>query len=199
MFDRETSRDDVAVQTIHVMQGACVASDAPNIVYTTILGSCVCTCMCDPIARVGGINHFLLPYAGVTKVENLRYGYHAIEILINSLLKLGANRHRLEAKLFGGGSMTLQLGAVGPANAAFAQQYLRDESINCVARSLGGTRARKIRFHPTSGRVQQMFLTDIEQLPPESPRVRLQRGAGELIYFDCDANSDPAAFGKEMR
>jgi hypothetical protein len=73
---------------------------------TTVLGSCVAACLRDPVAGVGGMNHFLLPDgAGAGTDAGRRYGAYAMELLINELIKAGARRERLEAKLFGGGRM----------------------------------------------------------------------------------------------
>ncbi|MCE6950369.1 chemotaxis protein CheD [Cereibacter sphaeroides] len=172
-----------SVRTLHVLQGACEASASSDQMLTTILGSCVCTCLCDPVAAVGGMNHFLLPYAGFENSHQLRYGLHAMELLINAVLKLGASRNRLEAKIFGGAMMSDRLGSIGQANAEFALQYLAKEAILCTGQSLGGTRARRIRFWPTTGRAQQMFLAAHENLPVESPQIRIQGGAGDVTFF----------------
>lgn len=170
-------------RTVHVMQGGCEASAQPGDIFTTILGSCVCTCLSDPVAAIGGMNHFLLPDAGLDDAKQLRYGLHAMELLINALLKLGASRHRLEAKLFGGAMMSERLGSIGRANADFALRFLDAEGIPCTAQSLGGTRARRIRFWPTAGRAQQMFLGSDADLPNERPEIRIQGGAGDVTFF----------------
>lgn len=172
-----------ALRTLHVMQGACLASSSPDEILTTILGSCVCTCLCDPVAAVGGMNHFLLPTAGFEDSRQLRYGLHAMELLINALLKRGASRQRLEAKLFGGATMSAQLGAIGKENADFALRYLAAEGIACTGKSLGGTHARRIRFWPTTGRAQQLFLGAHDDLPVEQPQIRIQGGAGDVTFF----------------
>jgi chemotaxis protein CheD len=86
-----------------VIQGEFKVSDDPNVVLSTILGSCVAACMRDPVAGVGGMNHFLLPgQANGTGGEATRYGVHLMELLINGLLKKGARRERIEAKIIGG-------------------------------------------------------------------------------------------------
>ncbi|MGP3695985.1 chemotaxis protein CheD [Rhodobacter sp. NSM] len=177
----------------NVVQGSCVASNSQFEVYSTTLGSCVCTCLSDPVARVGGMNHFLLPSAGRDDSRHLRYGSNAMELLINALLKLGADRDRLEAKLFGGAAMTPQLGAIGKANADFAQEYLAQEGIRCTAQSLGGVVARRIRFWPATGRVQQMFLTQHDAIPVERPRFRARGGAGEVTFFRGERYSNSAS------
>ena len=106
---------------IHIHQGECRISEDPRVVLTTMLGSCIAACLRDPIAGVGGMNHFLLPDAEETdRSASLRYGANAMELLVNGLLSIGAKRERLEAKLFGGGHMTDGLGDIGEKNAKFA-------------------------------------------------------------------------------
>mgnify|MGYP000256457851 CR=1 FL=1 len=156
----------------HVIQGEYRVSDDPGIVLTTILGSCVATCLCDPVARVGGINHFLLPDGNGGDGLGFRYGLLAMELLINGLLKSGADKARLQAKLFGGARMNNSLVRIGDANAAFAREFLKAEGIRCQSESLGGTLARRIRYVPTTGAAQQMMLSDQDDPVPSQRRTR---------------------------
>ena len=150
---------------VHVVQGEHHIPDDPDVMLTTILGSCVAVCMRDPKTGVGGMNHFLLPSG---KAEGLddgrRYGAYAMELLINELLRTGARRDRLEAKLFGGARMFGGLSDVGASNAAFAEKFLRDEGIPVVGSSLGGLAARRVQYWPTTGRAQQRTVTDNAEL-----------------------------------
>jgi chemotaxis protein CheD len=157
---------------VHVVQGEFTATADPRIVLTTILGSCVATCMWDPVAGIGGMNHFLLPGDAESGSDELKYGVNAMELLINALLSNGAARGRLQAKLFGGAHVIATLSDIGAKNAAFAEKFLRAEGIACVAQSLGGARARRIRFWPTTGRAGQMMLesTFAEMTSLETPR-----------------------------
>jgi chemotaxis protein CheD len=150
---------------VHVVQGEFYVTADPNLVLTTILGSCVAACICDPVAQVGGMNHFLLPGDSERSEggESLRYGVYSMELLINGLLRLGAQRHRLEGKLFGGGRMLQGLTDVGFLNAAFAERFLKDEGISNVGGSLRGDRGRRIQFWPTHGRARQIFMEKAEQ------------------------------------
>jgi chemotaxis protein CheD len=141
---------------VHVIQGEFHVSADPDLMMTTILGSCVSACVRDPEAGVGGMNHFLLP--GEEGEGGLRYGVQAMELLVNGLLRRGARRDRLEAKLFGGGRMFNGLADVGQQNAAFAERFLRDEGIRMAGGSLRGDRARRIQFWPVSGRARQILL-----------------------------------------
>lgn len=162
----ETQTRDAATY-VHVLQGDYAVSDRADTVLTTILGSCVSTCISDPVAGVGGMNHFLLPGNCKDDRQSIRYGFHAMELLINGLLKMGANRHRLAAKLFGGASMSDGFGRIGEANGVFALEFLSNEGIPCVAKSLGGTSARRVRFTPTTGYAQQLIVpkAELETVP----------------------------------
>lgn len=145
-------------QMVHVVQGEYMVVADPNIVLTTILGSCVATCMWDSAAGVGGMNHFLLPGDEESGSEHVKYGVNAMELLINGLLQRGAVRGRLQAKLFGGARVIQPLSDIGAQNAAFAERFLRTEGIACVAQSLGGDRARRVRYWPTTGRATQLWI-----------------------------------------
>lgn len=150
---------------IHIIQGEFLASGDPSVAYTTILGSCVAACLHDPLAGVGGMNHFLLPGDDNEDPGNLRYGVHAMELLINALLGLGAKRDRIEAKLFGGAHVVHNLADIGARNVAFAQRFLKEEDIACIGVSLGGVLARRIQFWPATGRARQIFLSPQESKP----------------------------------
>lgn len=152
-------------RVVHVVQGEFEVTDDPQVVLTTLLGSCVAACLCDPVAGIGGMNHFLLP-GEVDRSqggESLRYGVYSMELLINGLLSRGAQRRRIEGKLFGGGRMLQGLTDVGFLNAAFAERFLKEEGISNVGGSLRGDRGRRVQFWPTSGRARQIFMASTEQ------------------------------------
>jgi chemotaxis protein CheD len=94
-----------AAKRVHIIQGEYKVVTDPDVFLSTILGSCVAACLRDPVAGVGGMNHFLLPGSAAAMTSGgdaTRYGVHLMELLINGLLKKGARRDRLEAKIFGG-------------------------------------------------------------------------------------------------
>jgi chemotaxis protein CheD len=129
-----------------------------NMLIVTVLGSCVSVCLRDPIAGVAGMNHFLLPSdngGGDLISDSARYGVFAMDILINHMLKLGANRQRLEAKVFGGGNVLKGFTAinVGERNAEFVLDYLATEQIPILAKDLLDFYPRKIYFFSDSGEV----------------------------------------------
>lgn len=166
----------------HVIQGDFLISDVPGDTFTTILGSCVATCLCDTVAGVGGMNHFLLPEGGPGMGELLRYGPQAMELLINALLKAGARKSRLEAKLFGGAQMHDALQDIGRANAAFAHRFLQTEGIPLVSESLGGRKGRRVRYWPATGRAQIKLMEDYSRIPPETP-ARFESAPPDDVTF----------------
>ncbi|MCB1446649.1 MAG: chemoreceptor glutamine deamidase CheD [Rhizobiaceae bacterium] len=150
---------------LHVIQGEWKVSNDPGVVLSTVLGSCVAACLRDPTAGVGGMNHFLLPGSVDALAQGgdvSRYGVHLMELLINGLLKQGARRDRLEAKIFGGAKTIASFSNVGQQNADFATRFLRDEGIQIVGSSTGGETGRKLEYWPVSGRARQYALTGAE-------------------------------------
>jgi len=158
---------------IHVIQGEYQVVDDPDVVLSTVLGSCVAACLRDPEAGVGGMNHFLLPGDMDRDAESV--GVHLMELLVNGLLKRGARRERLEGKLFGGARMMEGLSDIGAKNAAFAKRFLRNEGIRLVAENLGGTRGRRIEYIPVTGQARQILLSGGPDagVPAERPVQRL--------------------------
>lgn len=148
-----------AIRMLHVIQGEHAVSDRPEDVLTTVLGSCVSACVYDPIRKIGGMNHFLLPDGAGSR--DIRYASAAMEQLVNALLKRGAVRQRLEAKIFGGGRMMKGLPDIGRRNGEAAVIFLRNEGIALRAHSIGGDRARRVRFWPTTGRAQEWLLDQV--------------------------------------
>ena len=129
-----------------------------DVALVTVLGSCVAACIRDPEAGIGGMNHFMLPEnasADDGLSRSARYGVNAMEVLINDLIKLGARRGRLEAKVFGGARVMASLAGsdVGTRNAQFALDYLCREAIPLRARDMLDSFPRKVYFFPRSGRV----------------------------------------------
>lgn len=150
-FDRHFS-----VEAAKILPGEYYVSDQ-GMLLVTVLGSCVAACIRDTEAGIGGMNHFMLPDDGGRDViaASARYGVYAMEVLINHLLKLGARRSRLEAKVFGGGAVLSSLASsnVGGRNAEFVIDYLKTERIPIVAKDLLDSYPRKVYFFPSNGRV----------------------------------------------
>jgi chemotaxis protein CheD len=169
--------DSSGAKRLHVVQGEYAVTEDPTVMMGTILGSCVAACIRDPKAGVGGMNHFLLPgdKAGAAAgggPQALRYGVQSMELLLNALYRLGAQRERLEVKLFGGARVIDGLSDVGQQNAAFAERFLQAEGIALMGGSLRGEQARRIQFWPVSGRVRQMALVDPGRQVFEAERAK---------------------------
>ena len=149
---------------------------------STVLGSCVSACIRDARLGIGGMNHFMLPDTDSNEVVSVaaRYGVFAMETLINHLLKLGARRQHLEAKVFGGGAVLEGMNHinVGDRNAAFALSYLRTERIPITGSDLGNVHPRKVLYFPDTGRVLMKFL---KTNPPESLREQERAYKRQLV------------------
>ncbi|MHC6527321.1 chemotaxis protein CheD [Vibrio proteolyticus] len=131
-----------------------------NELILTGLGSCVSVCVWDSRLRFGGLNHFLLPNCAHVdhwqRSEQLsvesRYGLHAMELLINSMLKMGSLKSDLVFKLFGGGTFSSNGYCVGERNKAFISEFVDTEQLTVINRDLGGHVARRLVFDPQTGR-----------------------------------------------
>jgi chemotaxis protein methyltransferase CheR len=122
----------------------------------TVLGSCVAACLYDPILKVGGMNHFMLP-DGFHETRPARYGVHAMELLINEIMKAGGDRSRLRAKVFGGASVIAALKSsadVGTRNVEFIRRFLAAERIPIDAEQLGGVQPLEVRLHTDTAKVR---------------------------------------------
>jgi len=168
-----------------LLQGEFGVSDDPNVVFSTLLGSCVATCIHDPVARVGGMNHFLLAVDPKSGTSSERFGLYAMEVLINGLLQLGARKSRLEAKLFGGATLEVRMRHIGLDNARFALSFLAHEGLPCRAHSLGGRQGRRLRYFPTTGIVSQRLVDDVPvQDTPSTARSTPAFTADDILFFE---------------
>lgn len=139
-------------EAVKVLPGE-YAVHGEEILILTVLGSCIACCLWDRQARVGGMNHFMLP-EGTAAGAGGRYGAFAMEQLINELLKMGARRSSLEAKVFGGGQVIAGMESinVGERNTQFALDYLRTERIPVASKDVLDVYPRKVAFLPVSGK-----------------------------------------------
>lgn len=168
--------DGAEGRRVHLVQGEYRVSADPALMLTTLVGSCVAACLYDARARVGGMNHFLLPG---TDAEP--FAVHFMELLVNGLLRGGARRDRLCAKLFGGAQAMGGLADVGARNAGFARGFLAHEGIRVVGASLGGFAGRRVQFWPATGRARQSLLSPAH-VPHPSP-IAPPPGAGAVEFF----------------
>jgi chemotaxis protein CheD len=146
------------LHVVRLPMGGVYASNK-HLKITTLLGSCVAACLYDPVAKIGGMNHILLPGTMQAGDEGLatRYGVHAMELLINRIMKLGGSKQNLRAKVFGGAKMlSFAPGVIDIAamNSEFILEFLKREHIPLEAYSLGGVSAVTVWFEPITGKVQ---------------------------------------------
>jgi chemotaxis protein CheD len=166
---------------------------AKDMMIVTVLGSCVSACVRDRVSGVGGMNHFMLPDGGGDNDSpvsaSMRYGTYAMEVLINELLKAGARRENLEAKVFGGGNVLRGFVAinVGERNAQFVRNYLKVEGIRVVAEDLNDIHPRKVYFFPRTGKV---LVKKLKQLNNNTLVNREQDYASRLQTGDVTGSVD---------
>lgn len=155
------------VRRVSIIQGENHVSGEPGVVISTLLGSCVAVCLQDPDGRIGGMNHFLLGEPGkddnVRQSDLQRYGVHAMELLINAMMRKGAVRSRMRAHLYGGANIVAGLGSIGSSNAAFARRFMETEGIAVGHCDLGGTFARRVEFVPYEGKARSRAVTEVPQ------------------------------------
>jgi len=150
-------------------------------VLTTVLGSCVAACLVDLEAGVAGMNHFMLPEDGEPvgrgQTESMRYGDYAMEVLIRELLRAGARRERLQAKVFGGAAVLANMTTlnIGDRNADFVLRYLKAERIAIAAQDLRGQHARRVCLLPHSGKAV------VRKLRAQIDVQSIQREENELL------------------
>ena len=180
-----------AERVITLLQGEHAVTGDEAAVLVTVLGSCVAACLRDPVAGLGGMNHFLLPGGGTDARGAVKYGLHAMELLINALIRAGASRGRLEAKLFGGAQMLRGLPDIGRANAAFAEDFLRRERLRQALQEdpEAVTRfERVLEARPEAARDAARLATDTPQAPsaqqgPQGQREALRELPSPLALF----------------
>ena len=144
----------------------------------TTLGSCIAACLFDPVAGIGGMNHFLLPQSNGDAELPTRYGIHAMEVLINDMMKLGGDRRRFQAKVFGGGRVLALVTSgvtVAEENVRFVKRFLATEKIPIVAQRLGGTQPVRVHFFTQTGRtlVKPLGTTQVRAIVEEETRFGL--------------------------
>jgi chemotaxis protein CheD len=150
--------------------------DTEDLLVQTTLGSCIAACLWDRVAMVGGLNHFMLPEGNG---ESGRYGLFAMELLINEMLKKGANKGRMEAKVFGGGAVISGMSSlnVGERNTNFVLDFLKTERIPVVSKDVMDVYPRKVCYLPRSGRAMVKRLASANDAILQQDRSAVQRVA----------------------
>ncbi len=142
-----------------------------NELLTTVLGSCIAVCIYDPLLKMGGMNHFMLPkskeggsgWAGTQLNCETRFGCYAMENLINALLKMGSSKQRLEFKVFGGGRINSQMNDIGAKNIEFINDFLKSEGYKVTSQDVGSIYPRKVNFYPATGKAQVKKLRSLQK------------------------------------
>ena len=153
-------------EAVKVLPGEFFVYDEDILVMTT-LGSCIAACLWDRDKRIGGMNHFLLPDMGANSGsqggDSGRYGSYAMDLLIGELVKRGATRSSMEAKVFGGAAVVSGMNTlnVGERNTAFVLDYLRTERITVVSKDVLDIYPRKVCFLPASGKAMVKRLASV--------------------------------------
>lgn len=173
-----------AVERITVMQGQVYVGTGRPEILTTVLGSCIACCLYDPVAHVGGMNHFLLaePSPGSGTVADQNYGIYLMELLINQMMTRGGVKSRMKAHIYGGANMHTGMARIGDANAKFARNFLAEEKIPLVKSDTGGESARRVDFDPVLGRTR-CRLAEPVAAPAAKPIIRPQTSGGEVELF----------------
>lgn len=150
-----------------------------NLVIMTVLGSCIAACLWDSRMRIGGMNHFMLPEGDSADVSG-RYGSYAMELLINEMLKLGARRETMQAKIFGGAQVMHNFTTmnVGERNTEFVVNYLQTERIPVVSEDVLDIYPRKVCFFPVTGKAMVKRLAHAH---PETLGAQEKRGSAATV------------------
>lgn len=182
--------------SVMVLPGRHYVTSHPDEMIVTLLGSCVAACIRDPVVAVGGLNHFMLPESSTGQWGQIdaamRFGNHAMETLINDIIKQGGERSRLEIKVFGGANVLegQSISPVGQQNAEFVETYLQNEGLPIVAKDLGGPRPRRIHYFPITGKVKMLSLRrgyDSELFKKEEnyrKQMSAEDDSGDVELFD---------------
>jgi chemotaxis protein CheD len=127
------------------------------VIVTTVLGSCVSVCLFDEKNKIAGINHYMLPKVNQNRQGEVgRFGQTSIPALLAQMLRQGAQKSSMTAKIFGGAKMLSQFSSfsgISEGNIEVAQESMRENRIKVVATDTGGNRGRKIEFNTETGRV----------------------------------------------
>lgn len=189
-FDRTFNKDAAKISP-----GEYYFTDA-DMVIVTVLGSCISACIRDTRLGIGGMNHFMLPVSASADQdspisESMRYGSYAMEVLINQLLRNGAKRETMEAKIFGGANVikSFTTSNVGERNAKFVKEFLQNENISISGEDLLDDYPRKVYYFPKTGKVLMKKIkslnnnTILEREESYASTLKTNEVAGEVDLF----------------
>lgn len=153
--------------------GELVVSKSPDDVLVAYgLGSCVAVAFYDPVSRIAGMLHALLPSAaGKTADSNTpaKFVDQGVPLLIDHVLKMGANRNRLIVKLCGGAQMLTAPGFsntlnIGERNVSAAQTLLAEAGFKIQSQDVGGNSGRTVKLAVVNGQVTVRSLGQKERI-----------------------------------
>jgi chemotaxis receptor (MCP) glutamine deamidase CheD len=175
------------VKEVTIYIGGVHASAEPALVKT-LLGSCIAVCLHDPARGLGGMNHFMLPRGATGDGDPTRFGIHAMDCLIGSLQKLGGDRRRLVAKVFGGAHVLAireSEAGVPQQNIEFIRQFLREEGLRVLSEDVGGYHPRHVHFHTETGRafVKRVGSREHVRVLTEQARPAPSPAYGDVVLF----------------
>lgn len=195
MFRHKITQFEQEVVTIHPGEYFATADDT---IISTVLGSCIAVALFDPAAKIGGLNHFMLP-GEMSRDEfiqspNAKYGMYAIELLVNELMKLGVKKKNIVAKVFGGGAVLRlfdgNVTSIPQSNIDFTFEYLNKEGIPILASDVGGREPRKIFLFPRTGKVllKRIQPSQVDLVEKEEERyltvIKETEQEGSIVLFD---------------
>jgi chemotaxis protein CheD len=188
MFVEQSSHFPTLVSPrVTVMQGSVEVTDDDDLLMTTVLGSCIAACLFDPLAKVGGMNHFLLAEperreSGAMPTIDEHFGLFLMELLINKMMQAGATKSRMRAHIYGGANIHKQMRAIGSVNAAFAERFLNAERIQISHRDVGGNCARRVDFLAAQGKARCRHVVQ-SAAPPPMPIRKRPESTGDVEFF----------------
>ena len=185
-----TAVSPATLKEVTLYIGGVHASAEPTLIKT-LLGSCIAVCLWDPAARVGGMNHFMLPQGDGQGDDLTRFGVHAMDSLIGATMKAGGERRRLTAKLFGGAhvlDIAVSEGGVPQRNVDFVQKFLEREGFPVLSADVGGHQPRYVHFFTDTGRARVKRVTSVTGRPRlepyEKPRPAPAPTYGSVTLFE---------------
>lgn len=150
---------NMSVRLLHVVQGTVGVTDDPGLTYCALLGASVVVCLCDPVARLGGMAHFEFPGDG----DGARFAAPALQMLMQQLQTRGGRLDRAEAKLFGGAKIHDGAGDMGKRTTDFALPALQDRGVTVVGADIGADAVRRVKYIPTLG--QSVVVMQVKGMP----------------------------------
>ncbi len=147
----------------HYLYPSALFAENERCFVDTILGSCVAVCLFDKVKNIGGINHYMLPLWNGSGLASPKFGNIATEKLIEKMLKNGATKDNIVAKVFGGANQMDSTMNIGQRNVDIAKEVLNQYNIKIIAENTGGTVGRKLRYDTATGQVMMKFLNKSEK------------------------------------